>query len=203
MSLKKAAVGPVDVAQMLADILAGKTKPQTKDAPIYLNPALADEYDELAEQFNRLAVQAKDAADSTADRMATDPADPHKDQLDAIDAQIAELGARFEASKVIVRFRSYREGDQAAISAALTELGERSDENAAIAGVAQYNIGVFDLDGNQVQEKLSLADVRALIPIIGFRQWNDLATAYRELVYAAVDAPKSLRPLPSRGTVKP
>jgi hypothetical protein len=195
VSLKDAAVGPIDVQKWLADIKAGKVAPRTAEAEVYLDVDIARQYDELVDRYNRLATASKEAVEAGgADRLASDPAEPYAAELDALEVQIADLQTQVGAVTVKFVFRGYRDGDQAAIRAKLEEFGGAGDRNekASIVGIAHYS----------VDPVLTPDDVVAMLPVIGFAQFDYLATTYQRLVYGAPTGPKSLKPSRIRETAK-
>lgn len=195
MSLNKAATGPVDVLAFLADRKAGKVTPRTASVDVYLEPAATAEYDDLIERYNAIVIESKEAAQAAkGDRLASEPADPYAAQLDQLEAQIAEAEAALAGQKVTLTFHGYTVGDQSAINEAAKPYlnTPQQNEQLLIISAAQY-----------LQEpKLSADDLRELIPVIGFGQWQKATAVFQELVYGAPTGPKSRKPLLTRGTTK-
>lgn len=195
MNDKKAPVGPLDVTQWLADVKAGKKVPRTASETVFVAPELADEYDALVDEYNAL-VEADEKAAKSEQSLADSPAD-HAAELDALEARMDELQASAEASKARFTFRSYQAGDQTWIDAQLKEAGLSDAESLVRFSFARYCTG---MEMNGTTTTLTPDDVEAIIPVIGFVQYEKLCQTYQLLVFGAPSAPKSRRPLRSRGT---
>lgn len=195
MNDKKAPVGPLDVTQWLADVKAGKKVPRTASETVFLAPELADEYDALVDKYNAL-VEA-DAAAAKAEQSLADGPDEHAAELDALEAQMDELWAESEAQKATFTFRSYQSGDLTAIQEQMKAAGVSDQESLVRFSFARYCTGM-EMGGTSTT--LTPDDVAAIIPVIGYVQFEKLCQTYQLLVFGAPSAPKSRRPLRSRGT---
>lgn len=188
--MNKKAVGPLDIKAFLADIKSGKIKPRTASVEIYLDPAGAARYNELVDQYNALVEADKDAADQEVSIADDGPADRAAELQELADQIDAEMEA-FEASKATFTFRTQIEGDREAIDAAVkaNEGNAPSMDTFSLYGTAQYST-----DG------LSVADLRAMIPVIGWNQYTKLVDTWYPLVFGVVSAPKSRKPSTGRAT---
>lgn len=177
-------MGPLNVASWLERLRAGELPPLTDSVQVSLDPKVAQRADELADRINVIIGEANATAD--VERSITE-AKPDVDALIAdLVAEHEALLAEHEASLVTLTFRARGEGD----AQALAVKKRSSSDEVLVALTAQYSL----------DPKLTEDDVHALIPVIGWAQFDKVTDCWANL--GQPPAPKSLTPSRSPATGK-